>query len=245
MSRRRWNGPVILPMTFGLFLVVMSLAAEERYQFHETFERFDPSRFRTKIPNRNTEVREGVLWTHGESGGKYPPMIYLDAEGQDLEISFRYRHLEDGGMVWFFVDGDDGYGSIDHLLRIKLLRGGVQLQVDGHSLDPNHPERLNRDRPADKVSGAYRLTRRVAMEKVDLSENTWRTVSLTFRGRVVEISVDGGAWRKTVEDSGFAVTKRKLLWMLKGGEKGIEIDDIRIREVSSPQGIPAPTSPAK
>ena len=38
-------------------------------------------------------------------------MVYLGVEGKDLEISFRYRHLENGGMVWFFADGDDGFGD--------------------------------------------------------------------------------------------------------------------------------------
>ena len=228
-ARLRFGGPFRVALL--VLLAAGSLQAEEPFHFHETFDDFDASRFRTKIPNPNTEVREGVLWTRGESGGKYPPMVYLDVAGQDLDLSFRYRHREDGGMVWFFVDGDDGFGSVDHLLRVKLLRNGVQLQVDAHSLDPDHPDRLNRDRPADRVSGAYRLNRRFPLEKVELSANTWRTVALSFRGKSVEISVDGETWRQTLEDPGFAVTKRKLLWMHKGGEKGIEIDDIRIREV--------------
>ena len=100
-------------------------AAKGLFTFSETFEDFDPTRFQTKIPNKNTEVRNGVLWTRGESGGKYPPMVYLGVDGKDVDISFRYRHLENGGMVWFFVDGDDGFGGVDHMLRVKLNRTGV------------------------------------------------------------------------------------------------------------------------
>ena len=46
--------------------------------FKETFDAsFDAARFTTRIPNKNTTVRDGVLWTRGSSGRKYPPMIYL------------------------------------------------------------------------------------------------------------------------------------------------------------------------
>jgi hypothetical protein len=41
---------------------------------------FDAKRFSTPIPNKNTQVRDGVLWTHGSSGGKYPPLVYLPVE---------------------------------------------------------------------------------------------------------------------------------------------------------------------
>jgi hypothetical protein len=195
----------------------------------ETFDNFDQARFLTKIPNKNTEVRDAVLWTHGESGGKYPPIVQLQLDGKDVEISFRYRHLQEGGMVWFFVDGDDGFGSVDHMLRVKLLRNGVQLQIDSHSLDPNHPDRRNRDRPAGRVSGAYRLNHRFPFESVDQSANDWHTVKLTFQGDTVAISVDGDAWRKTLTHACFNATKKKLLWMQNGGPKGIEIDDILVR----------------
>ncbi len=160
-------------------------------------------------------------------------MVYLGVEGNDLEISFRYRHLEDGGMVWFFVDGDDGFGSVDHMLRVKLNRNGVQLQIDAHSLDPNHPDRQNNGRPADKVSGAYRLNKKLPQEDIDLSDNVWRQVKLVFHGDTVTISVDGEAWSTTTKDSCFNAAKRKLLWMQKGGEKGIEIDDIKVTEATS------------
>jgi len=201
-----------------------------RFSFSETFDDFAPARFQTKIPNKNTEVRDGVLWTRGESGGKYPPMVYLGVAGKDLEISFRYRHLGDGGMLWFFVDGDDGFGGVDHMLRVKLNRTGVQLQIDAHSLDPNHPDRQNNGRPADKVSGAYRLNKKLPQEDVDLSKNVWRKVKLSFHGNTVNISVDGERWSKSLKHACLRETKRKLLWMQNGGDQGIEIDDIEVKE---------------
>jgi hypothetical protein len=204
------------------------LCAEEK-SFGETFDDdVIPEQFLTKIPNKNTSVREGGLWTRGESGGKYPPMVYLGVEGKDLEVSFRYRHLEAGGMIWFFVDGDDGFGSVDHMLRVKLLRTGVQLQIDHHTLDADHPERLNRGRPADKVSGAYRLNKKFPVEKVDLSANEWHTVVLCFEGGEVTISIDEEQWKKTLKHGCFNAPKRKLLWMQEGGEMGIELDDIEV-----------------
>ena len=209
------------------------------FSFSETFDKFDPARFQTKIPNGNTQVRNSVLWTRGESGGKYPPMVYLGVAGKDLEISFRYRHLEDGGMVWFFVDGDDGFGSVDHLLRVRLNRTSVQLQIDSHSLDANHPDRQNNGRPADKVSGAYRLNKKLPQENVDLSANVWHDVKLVFHGNTVTISVDGEQWSTTTKHACFNATKRKLLWMQKGGEKGIEIDDIKVTESTSLTATPS------
>ncbi|MCP5540704.1 MAG: hypothetical protein H7A52_11250 [Akkermansiaceae bacterium] len=197
--------------------------------FHETFDApFDASRFLTPIPNKNTAVRDGALWTHGASGGKYPPMVYLPVQGTDLTLTFRYRHLGDGGWLWFFVDGDDGFGSVDHMLRVKLLRDGVQLQVDSHSLDANHPLRQKTDRPADPVSHAYRLNEFFPVEKVDLSGPAWREVKLVFRGESVAVSLDGATWTRTLERPCFNAAKRKLLWMQNGGEAGLEIDDIHI-----------------
>lgn len=153
-------------------------------------------------------------------------MVYLPVEGKDLTISFRYRHLAAGGWLWFFVDGEDGFGSEDHMLRVKLLREGVQLQVDAHSKDANHPMRQNTGRPADPESGAYRLNEFLPLEKVDLSTNTWRTVKLVFRGEEVQITLDGQTWSKTLTRPNFNAGKKKLLWMQNGGEAGIEIDDI-------------------
>ncbi|MDF2376512.1 MAG: alpha/beta hydrolase [Verrucomicrobiales bacterium] len=196
-------------------------------------ERFDDDfkaeRFLTPIPNKNTQAVDGALRTSGASGGKYPPMVYLPVEGTDLEISFRYRHRGPGGMLWFFVDGEDGYGSIDHMLRVKFLRDGVQLQVDSHSLDPEDPLRQKSERPADKVSGAFRLNEMFPPEKVDLSGSEWREVLVTFRGEEVRISIDGDRWAKTLSRPNFHARKQKLLWMQNGGEKGIEIDDLVVR----------------
>lgn len=200
----------------------------------ETFDPgFDARRFTTPIPNKNTGVRDGALWTRGSGGGKYPPMVYLPVEGTDLDISFRYRHLGEGGWLWFFVDGDDGFGSVDHMLRVKLLRDGVQLQVDAHSTDPNHPQRQKAGREADPVSGAFRLNEMMPLEKVDLAENKWRQVRLTFRGDAVTVSLDADTWMKTFSRSNFNAPKRKLLWMQNGGEKGIEIDDIVVKPATN------------
>ena len=212
----------------ALVFISTSFAAEP---FRETFgTEFDAKRFLTPIPNKNTSVRDGVLWTRGSSGGKYPPMVYLPVEGNDLTISFRYRHLAAGGWLWFFVDGDDGFGSEDHMLRVKLLREGVQLQVDAHSKDANHPLRQKNGRPPDKKSGAYRLNEVFALEKVDLSANTWRTVQLIFRGEEIQITLDGQTWSKTLTRPNFNAGKKKLLWMQNGGDAGIELDDIKVTE---------------
>ncbi len=189
---------------------------------------FDPKRFLTPIPNKNTKVRDGVMWTRGDSGGKYPPMVYLPVTGDDLDISFRYRHLANGGWLWFFVDGDDGLGGTDHLLRVKLLRDAVQLQVDGHTFDPNHPL-LNPDRPADKTSGLLRTNEHLPADKLDLSANDWHTVRLVFDHDAVTVSLDGDRWQKTLCRPGFATAKKKLLWMQNGGQAGIELDDVTVQ----------------
>ena len=203
--------------------------APKPFTIHETFDaHFEAKHFITPIPNKNTEVRDGVLWTRGSSGGKYPPMVYLGVEGTDLTFSFRYRHLGEGGMIWFFVDGDDGFGSVDHMLRVKLLRDEIQLEVDAHSKDERHPLRQN-NRPADKLSGAFRLNELLPVEKVDLKANEWREVKLVFQGDRVDISINDTLWQKTLRRSNFNAGKRKLLWMQNGGEKGIEIDDIHVR----------------
>ena len=210
-------------------LLLPSLAVSETESFRESFDAdFDASRFTTPIPNKNTEVRDGALWTRGSSGRKYPPMVYLPVQGKELSISFRYRHLGDGGMVWFFVDGDDGFGSVDHMLRVKLLRTGVQLQVDSHSLDPDHPLRQKKERPADPVSKAYRLNEFLPLEKIDLSANDWHEVKLVFKAESVTITLDDQRWTKHLTRPAFNAAKRKLLWMQNGGEKGIEIDDIQV-----------------
>jgi hypothetical protein len=43
----------------------------------------------------------------------------------------------------------------------------------------------------------------------------------------VDMSVDG-KWRRSLKRSNFDASKRKLLWMQSGGEKGIEIDDVLV-----------------
>ena len=202
-------------------------AAPDTFSVSEDFgATFDAKKFITPLPNKNTSIRDGVMWTHGSSGGKYPPMVYLSLAGKDLTMSFRYRHLEKGGMLWLFVDGDDGYGSVDHMLRVRLNRDSVVLEVDAHSLDPKHPLRQNTREP-DPVSKAYRTNEHLPAEKVDLSDNEWRTVKLIFKGDTVGMSVDG-KWKHSLKRPNFDATKRKLLWMQNGGEKGIEIDDVLV-----------------
>ena len=197
---------------------------------HETFgPDFDAKHFSTPIPNKNTEVRDGVLWTRGSSGGKYPPMVYMPVDGKDIIITFRFRHIGDGGFLWFFVDGEDGFGGEDHMLRVKLLRDSVHLEVDAHSKDEHHPLRQN-NRPADKVSGAYRLNEHLPLETVDLKRNDWHEVQLTFQAEEVTVSIDHALWSKTLRRPNFNAGKRKLLWMQSGGEEGIELDDIRVTE---------------
>jgi len=208
-----------------LLLPLALVGSTETFSVSEDFgSTFDAKKFITPIPNKNTSIRDGVMWTHGASGGKYPPMVYLALAGKDLTMSFRYRHLDKGGMLWLFVDGDDGYGSVDHMLRVRLNRDSVVLEVDAHSLDPKHPLRQNTREP-DPVSKAYRTNEHFPAEKVDLADNEWRSVKLVFKGDTVDISVDG-KWKQTLKRPNFDATKRKLLWMQNGGEKGIEIDDV-------------------
>lgn len=216
----------------AVLLILTSLAtAAEPFTFSETFDApFDASRFTTPIPNKNTTVRDGVLVTRGESGGKYPPMVYLPVAGADLEISFRYRHTGEGGWLWFFVDGDDGFGSVDHLLRVKLLRHAVELQVDGHTKDPGHPLRQKNGRPADPVSGAWRTNEILPATKLDLSGTGWHEVKLVFSGETVKVGIDGMAWTETLSRPGFREQKRKLLWMQNAGKAAIEIDGITVTE---------------
>jgi hypothetical protein len=223
----------------GLFLAMSlpGIGGEKTVEIIERFDDlFDPAPFITPLPNENTEVRDGVLWTRGSSGGKYPPMVYLAVEGKDMEISFRYRHLGAGGFIWFFVDGDDGFGSVDHMLRVKLRRDGVQLQIDAHSMDANHPERQNTGRPADPVSGAYRLNEQLPLRPLDLSGDEWKGVTIKFVGPKVTLSIEGAKWEESLKRPCFDAPKRKLLWMQNGGDEGIEIDDIVVR----PAAVTAP-----
>ena len=218
---------MIRSLLLGLTATSLFSFAAEPAQLHEFDASFDAKRFTTPIPNKNTEVRDGVLWTRGDSGGKYPPMVYLPVEGTDMSISFRYRHLGDGGWLWFFVDGDDGFGSVDHMLRVKFLRTGIQLQIDAHSKDLNHPLRQKQGRPADPVSGAYRLNEHLPLEEVDLTKNEWHTVKLVFTAENVAITLDDTKWTHILTRSNFNAAKRKLLWTQDGSEQGIEPDEIR------------------
>ncbi|HVJ69200.1 MAG TPA: hypothetical protein VM510_14530, partial [Caulifigura sp.] len=182
----------------------LSAADHDAVEIHETFDKVDVKKFSTPIPNKYTEVRDGALWTHGSTGTAYPPMVYMPVEGKDLAISFRFRQLDDAktGWLWFFVDGEDGHGSVDHLLRVKLLRDQIQLEVDGHSLDPDHPLRQKR-READPVSKTYRLNELLPPQKFDLSTSDWHTLELAFHGESVAISLDGGKWKETLQREGF------------------------------------------
>lgn len=223
---------MLLRLRFLSLTLLFLASAHSAEPFVEMFDaKFDARRFTTPIPNKNTEVRDGVLWTRGSSGGKYPPMVYLPVEGKNLSLSFRYRHLGPGGWLWFFVDGDDGFGSVDHMLRVKLLRDSVTLEVDAHTRDPAHPL-LQKNRAPDPVSAAYRTNEHFPAEKVDLSASVWRTVKLDFSGEDVTISIDGRLWQRQLKRPNFNAGKRKLLWMQNGGEKGIEIDDIRVESRS-------------
>ncbi len=223
----------VLPVAsvFISVLAVPSVSCGQQSEIHEQFNSETVSSFfLTDIPNKNTEIRDGVLWTRGESGGKYQPLVSLGVDGKDLTVSFRYRHLEQGGMVWFFVDGDDGYGSVDHMLRVKLMRTGIQLQIDSHSLDPNHPDRQNNSRPADKVSGAYRLNTKYPRDSIDLTKNRWHDVKIQFSGKTVTITLDEKKWKKTLKHACFDQEKCKILWMQNGGGKGVELDDIHVTQ---------------
>lgn len=212
-----------------LMLVFLAGCAQRPVaEVHEDFgSGFDAKKFLTPIPNKNTTVRDGVLWTRGESGGKYPPMVYLALDGKDLTMSFRYRHLSSDGWLWVFVDGDDGYGDTDHMLRIKLLRDSVTLEVDAHTFDPKHPLLQKNFKPLP-VSGSLRTNENFTPEKVDLRANVWREVRIVFSGDTVRLSIDGNHWTRTLSRSNFNAAKRKLLWMQNGGAAGIEIDDVHV-----------------
>jgi hypothetical protein len=44
----------------------------------------------------------------------------------------------------------------------------------------------------------------------------------------VTVSLDGQVWSTTLSRPCFNDSKRKLLWMQNGGQKGIELDDIHV-----------------
>jgi hypothetical protein len=111
----------------------------------------------------------------------------------------------------------------DPLLSFQRQR---RRPLDAHSPDPAHPLRQN-TRPADPVSKVYRTNEFFPAEKVDLSSSAWRTVQLRFKGDAVDMAVEG-LWNRQLKRPNFDATKRKLLWMQNGGEKGIEIDDVLV-----------------
>jgi len=212
---------------------------KQLFKGHEPFDKVDPSRFLRFSPEYTT-IRNGAMWTRGHSGGKYPPFVGIPIDEIDCSISFRYRHLGDGKMLWLFIDGDDGFGGQDHMLRVALLRNSVRIQVDAHTKNPKDPKLLKNlarrrkqspqkeDRPPDKVSGAYRVEERLKPEAVDLQDKNWHNLQLVFKGDRVVIRLDNNRWTKSLQRPGFAFRKNMLLFMLNGGESGIEIDDLKI-----------------
>ena len=81
MNKSFWLVHVII---FCCVVVLCFGHDAEAYDFYENFQNHtDTLRFVTTIPNKNSEVRDGTLWTRGESGGKYPPMRSLGVEGKD------------------------------------------------------------------------------------------------------------------------------------------------------------------
>jgi hypothetical protein len=220
-------------VAIGLLLATAAVAGDPM-EIRESFDQFDASRFAPAIPNESTQVRNGALWTRGGPAKGYPPMVAMPIEATDLEISFRYRQLGDGEYVWLLVDGDDGFGGNDHVFRVQLQRGSVQLQVDGHTLDPDDPQIQKFGGPRiDKVSGSYRTNELLPKTKLDLSDDDWHQLHVVFEGEHVAVTLDETTYRQSVQRPGFDVAKTKLLWLLNGGEAGIELDDIHVRAVSA------------
>ena len=196
---------------------------------HITFDHIKPERFST-FSAKNTTIRDGVMWTRGKSGKKYPPMVRVAIKEMDCTISFRYRFLGDKNLIWLFINGDDSFGGYDHILRVKLLTTGVAVQVDAHTKDPKELKLKKGETPRkpDKVSGAYRVQERLPMEKVNLNDNKWHELTLVFKKNTVSMSLDGKLWTKELTRPGFGFEKQGINWFLIGGEKGIEIDDLKV-----------------
>lgn len=199
-------------------------------------EPFDASAFITPIPNSFTKVRGGVLWTHGrDPEAKYPPMVYYPIDGgSDIDIQFRFRILGEGRDRWLhcFVDADDGGGGMDHCVRVLLRAHELRFHVDGKTTDPNHPGRQP-NKPADKVSGLYRVPESFDPVPLEIGVGVWRTLRLSFRGDALTTSIPELNWSHTFQRPTFPHPKRKLLWMQNGGEEGIEIDDLVINAASA------------
>ena len=90
-----------------VFMMMQSLFALERskktpFKGHEKFDDKSIERFSSFSP-KNSTFRNGVLWTRGESGRKYPPTVRIPIAVKDCTISFRYRFLADKGSIQFFT----------------------------------------------------------------------------------------------------------------------------------------------
>jgi hypothetical protein len=146
----------------------------------------------------------------------------------DCSLSFRFRHLGDGNMFWLFINGDDSYGGFDHILRVKVTRKSVALQVDAHTLDPEGPN-VQPGRKPDAKSKSYRAPEQLKPEMVKgLDDDEWHELKLTFKGDTVAISLDGDRWEQSLSRPGFAFEKQEFFLFLSGGEAGIEVDDLKI-----------------
>ena len=209
------------------------------FKGHETFDNISLNRF-IKFPKKNSKIQNGLLWTHGESGSKYPPQVEFPIDEKDCTISLRFRHLGEGKLLYLFIDGDDGFGGQDHMLRVKVTRNAVGIQVDNHSKNPQDPKFLKiikkqkkqrpdkKERPPDPASGAYRIPELLRPDKVNLNDNEWHELELVFKKDSVSISIDKTLWEKKLTRPGFAFKKDEILLMLNGGKKGIEIDDLKV-----------------
>ena len=222
-------------LTLLLFLCHSATAIEKHdkapIEGHETFDEFKPGIY-TQFPEKNSKVRDGVLWTRGKSGGKYPPTVAFPVQFTDGTFSFRFRHLGDGKMFWLFINGDDGFGSFDHVLRVKVTREAVSLQVDAHTMDPKGPN-VQAGRKPDATSGSYRAPEKLKPEMVEgLDDDDWHELKLSFEGDTVKISLDGRHWKTELSRPGFAFEKNEFYLHITGGKAGLEIDDLKIEKAN-------------
>jgi len=199
------------------------------FKGHITFDHIKSERFST-FSEKNTTLKNGILWTRGKGGKKYPPMVRFPIKEKDCTISFRYRFLGENNSIWMFINGDDSFGGYDHILRVKLLSTGVAISVDAHTKDPKQlkVKKGKKQRKPDKLSGAYRMSEKLPMEKVNLKDNKWHELTLVFKDNTVSMSLDEKLWTKELTRPGFGFEKQGINWMLNGGEKGIEIDDLKV-----------------
>jgi hypothetical protein len=66
------------------------------------------------------------------------------------------------------------------------------------------------------------------MTKVDLNDNKWHELKLAFKKNTVSMSLDGKLWTTELTRPGFGFEKQGINWMLTGGDKGVEIDDLKV-----------------